>query len=314
MSFGLLLGFLPEASTMARPVDYLFWFCIAVLVFFTAIIFITIFYFAIRYRRRTPDEIPPQIHGNVPLEIVWTVIPMGIVAVMFVWGAAIFIRNARPPADAMTVYVTGKQWMWKIQHSNGKREIDALHVPEGVPIKLVMTSEDVIHDFSVPVFRVKKDVLPDHYTSIWFTADRLGKYRFYCDQYCGMGHSQMRGWLYVMTPAAYEAWLHHGVQAQTMAAAGALLYNRMGCVTCHGTGQGPPFAGLYGKTVKLADGTTAVANDAYLREMILYPGQKIVAGYRDIMPTFKGQLTEEEVLELIAYIKSLGSKPGNTGE
>jgi cytochrome c oxidase subunit 2 len=304
----------PEASTMARPVDYLFYFCVAVLVFFTALIFAAVLYLAIRYRRRSEDEIPPQIHGNLPLEILWTVIPMFIVTVMFLWGTSLFIRNARPPADATQIFVTGKQWMWKIQHANGKREIDALHVPEGVPIELTMTSEDVIHDFSVPAFRVKRDVLPDRYTSLWFTPDHLGKYRFYCDQYCGMGHSGMRGWVYVMTPAAYETWLHHGVQAPTMAEAGALLYNRLACVTCHGTGKGPPFAGLYGKTVKFADGSTAVANDAYLRRMILYPGQKIVAGYRDIMPTFKGQLSEEQVLDLIAYIKSLGSKAGNTGE
>ncbi|MEJ2007020.1 MAG: cytochrome c oxidase subunit II [Acidobacteriota bacterium] len=304
-----------EASTLAPAVDHLFYFLTAVSVFFAALIFLMIFYFAVKYRRRSKDEPPPrhQVINNIPLEVTWTVIPMILVTIMYFWGADIFVKNAQPPKDATEIFVIGKQWMWHVEHSNGKREINALHIPVNVPIKLTMTSQDVIHDFFVPVFRVKKDVLPDRYTTEWFEANRIGKYHFFCDQYCGMGHSLMRGWVYVMSQDDYERWLRSGVSGVTMADQGETLYHQYGCITCHGTGKGPAFRGLYGKPVLLSDGQTVIANDSYIRESILYPTAQIVNGYPAIMPTFKGQLSEEQILQLTAYIKSLGSKERNTG-
>jgi cytochrome c oxidase subunit II len=305
-----------EASTLAPAVDHLFYFLTAVSVFFSTLIFLLIFYFAVKYRRRSKDEPPPrnQVVNNIPLEVTWTVIPMILVAIMYFWGAAIFVKNADPPPNSTEIFVIGKQWMWHIEHSNGKREINALHIPEGVPIKLTMTSQDVIHDFFVPVFRVKKDVLPDRYTTEWFEATQVGQYHFFCNQYCGMGHSLMRGWVYVMTPEDYQKWLNSGVSGVAMADQGETLYHQYGCITCHGTGKGPSFQGLFGKPVKLSDGQTVIADDAYIRESILYPSEQIVNGYPPIMPTFKGQVSEEQILQLTAYIKSLGSKGRNTGQ
>lgn len=304
-----------EASSLAPAVDHLFYFLSAVSVFFSALIFLLIFYFAVKYRRRSPDEPPPrhQIINNIPLEVTWTVIPMILVTIMYFWGADIFVKNADPPKNATEIFVVGKQWMWHVEHTNGKREINALHIPIDVPIKLTMTSQDVIHDFFVPVFRVKKDVLPDRYTTEWFEATRVGKFHLFCDQYCGMGHSLMRGWVYVMTQEDYQRWLRSGVSGVTMADQGEVLYHKYGCITCHGTGRGPAFVGLYGKPVLLSTGQTVIANDSYIRESILYPTAQIVNGYPSIMPTFKGQLSEEQILQLTAYIKSLGSKERNTG-
>lgn len=299
---------------MAPRVDQLMLFAIGISVFFAALIFILLFYFAIKYRRRSDDEVPVQIHGSIPLEITWTVIPVIIVIILFVWGAELYVQNRRPPAKAVHVYVVGKQWMWRLQHVEGPREINALHIPVGVPVELVMTSQDVIHDFSVPAFRVKMDVLPDRYTTLWFTPTETGEFRFYCDQYCGTFHSHMRGYVDVMTPTAYAQWMsgqmQHGV---SMAEAGAKLYESYGCVTCHGTGKAPPYVGLYGSTVHLEGGQTVVADDAYIRQSILEPSSQIVAGYKPIMPTFQGQISEEQILEIIAYIKSLATTPGPQG-
>jgi cytochrome c oxidase subunit II len=304
-----------EASTVAPAVDHLFYFLTAVSIFFSALIFLLIFYFAVKYRRRSKDEAPPknQVINNIPLEVMWTIIPMVLVTIIYFWGAKIFVSNATPPKDAMEVFVIGKQWMWHIEHSNGKREINALHIPVGIPVKLTMTSQDVIHDFSVPAFRMKMDVVPDRYTTEWFEATKSGKYHLFCDQYCGMGHSLMAGWVYVMSQEDYQRWLNSGVTGTTMAEQGESLYHQYGCITCHGTGKGPAFVGLYGKPVKLSDAQTVIANDAYIRESILDPSAQIVNGYPAIMPTFKGQLSEEQILQLTAYIKSLGSKERNTG-
>ncbi len=300
-----------QASTIAQGVDYLYYFLTAIDLFFTAVIFLTIFYFAIRYRRRSQQEKPPQIEGNIPLEVVWTAIPLGLVVIVFLWGTALFIRNSRPPAAATEIFVVGKQWMWKIQHPEGIEEINQLHVPVNQPIKLTMTSEDVIHDFSVPAFRIKKDVVPGLYTTEWFQATKTGTYHLFCDQYCGTNHSLMRGEVIVMEPAEYEQWLSGGIHGESMAEAGAQLYDQLGCITCHGTGKGPPLVDVYANPVKLNDGSTVTADDAYLRESVLYPSAKIVRGYQPIMPTFRGQVTEEQLLQLIAYIKSL-SAPGQT--
>jgi cytochrome c oxidase subunit 2 len=303
-----------QASTIARGVDHLFYFLTAIDLFFTALIFLTIFIFVLRYRRRSEKEQATQIEGNIPLEVFWTAIPLGLVVIIFLWGTSLFIQNARPPAAATEIFVVGKQWMWKLQHPEGVEEINELHVPVNRPIKLTMTSEDVIHDFSVPAFRVKKDVVPGMYTSLWFEANRTGEFHIYCDQYCGVNHSLMRGEVIVMEPTAYEQWLSGGIRGESMIQAGAKLYDQLSCITCHGTGKGPPLSGIYNKPVKLSDGSTVVADDAYLRESVLYPSAKIVAGYPPIMPTFKGQVTEEQLLQLIAYIRSLSPQEGKASK
>jgi cytochrome c oxidase subunit II len=294
-----------DASSWAMQWQHLFYFLVGVSVFFSVLIFGLIFYFAIKYRRRSEDEIPPQIEGNLALEITWTVIPVGLCIVMFVWASGLFFRNSRPPAASTEIFVIGQQWMWKVQHPEGIQEIDELHVPVGVPIKLTMTSQDVVHDFAVPAFRIKKDVLPGRYTSEWFTATETGRFHLFCDQYCGTSHSAMIGWVIVMEPTEYARWLSGGVAGKSLVDVGAGVYVRYGCNTCHSTGKGPPFAGLYGSLVKLTDGQTVVADDTYIRNCILTPSSQRVAGYPPLMPTFQGQLGEEQILQLTAYIKSL---------
>ncbi len=297
-----------QASSWATEWQHLFYFELGIFVFFSVLIFGAIFYFAFKYRRRTRDEVPPATIDYLPLEITWTVIPAGICVVMFLWGAALFVRNALPPATSTEIFVLGKQWMWEIQYSDGRRDINELHVPLGVPIKLTMASQDVIHDFAVPAFRIKKDVVPGRYSTQWFTATKLGRYHLFCDQYCGISHSAMVGWVTVMRPADYAQWVSEGTGGKSMAEAGAGLYYQYACSTCHDTGRGPSFIGLYGSSVKLNNGQTVIADDAYIRESILNPAAKIVVGYTPIMPTFQGQLKEEQILQLSAYIKSL-AKP-----
>jgi cytochrome c oxidase subunit 2 len=300
-----------QASTIAQGVDRLHFFLTGITLFFTAIIFSTIFYFAVKYRRRSEDEKPPLILGSLPLELAWTLIPLALTVIVFVWSSSLYFRNARPPAASMEIFVVGKQWMWVIQHPEGPREINELHVPVGRPVKLTMTSQDVIHDFYIPAFRVKRDVLPGRYSSIWFQATKTGQYHLFCAQYCGAMHAAMGGWVYVMTPADYEQWLSGGAKGESMAAAGNRLFGQYGCVSCHiadGTGRGPVLQGVFGHPVKLQDGRTVMADEAYVRESILNPSAKIVDGYTPIMPTFQGQISEEQVLQLIAYIKSLGAE------
>jgi len=312
------LPFVPQqASTVAADVDGLFFFLVAVSAFFAVLIAVMLVYFAIRYRRRSASDRPHAIEGALGLELLWTIIPFGLSMVMFFWSANVYTRLERPPDNAMQVFVVGKQWMWKVQHMEGVREINALHVPVGRPGKLTMTSEDVIHSFYVPAFRIKQDVLPGRYTTAWFQATKAGTYHLFCAEYCGTLHSGMIGWVTVMEPADYEAWLSGGkTGTQSLASAGEQLFQQLGCVTCHrndGQGRGPSLVHLPGKTVKLKDGQTVVADDAYLRESILSSQAKIVAGYQPIMPTFKGLVSEEGLLQLIAYIKTLGGPEGAGG-
>lgn len=302
-----------DASTIARGVDELHYFLTIITLFFTAIIFTAIFYFAVKYRRRSPDECPPQIEGSIPLELLWTLIPTALTVVVFLWGSSLYFRNSRPPTASTEIFVIGKQWMWHLQHPEGPREINELHVPVGVPVKLTMTSEDVIHDFYIPAFRVKKDVLPGRYTSIWFQATKAGTYHFFCAQYCGAQHSGMIGWVYVMTPTDYAQWLSGGARGETMTAGGERLFSQYGCVTCHvanGSGRCPSLQGLFGQPVHLQDGRTVIADEAFIRQAIVNPNSMPVVGYSPIMPTFQGQISEEQVLQLIAYIKSLGAPEG----
>jgi cytochrome c oxidase subunit 2 len=300
----------PEvASTIASKVDGLYFFLIAVSVFFFVLVSALVIVFAVRYRRRSEDDVPAPIHGSLRLELVWTFIPFVLSMVMFAWGAVLYFDMFTPPSETMNIYVVGKQWMWKIQHPEGNREINQLHVPVGVPVKLIMTSEDVIHSFFVPAFRLKMDVLPGRYTSAWFEATKTGEYHLFCTEYCGTKHSEMVGTVYVMEPADYEAWLNAGATSRrSIVEEGEEIFARLSCGTCHMPGdeaRGPDLTGLYGNPVQLLGGETTLAEEGYIRESIVDPASKITAGYGPVMPTYKGQVSEEEIVKLIAYIKSL---------
>ena len=317
------LPFQPDqASTIAKSVDYLYYFLTAITLFFTAVIFSVIFYFMIKYRRRSPDEHPKAIEGSFPLEVLWTAIPTVLVAVVFIWSSTLYFRNSEPPRGALEIFVTGKQWMWKAEHPEGQREINEIHVPLGRPVKLTMTSEDVIHDFFVPAFRVKKDVLPGRYTSLWFEPTKLGTFHLFCAQYCGAFHAGMIGSIIVQEQDQYESWLAGGAPGESMEQAGAKVFQATGCPTCHladGTGLGPSLLGVYGQPVKLTTGETIVADDAYIRAHILTPRLRTVFGYKPIMPSFQGQLSEEQLNNILAYIRALGKaqpppKPAAKGE
>lgn len=299
----------PEAaSTLAPGVDHLYIFLVTVSGLMMVLIAALIVIFAVRYRRRSEEQRAVQILGSVGLEVFWSVVPLGVFMVMFFWGADLYYRHATPPANASEIYVVAKQWMWKLQHPEGPREINELHVPTGRAVKLVMTSEDVVHSFFVPAFRVKQDVLPGRYTILWFEATKPGRYHLFCAEYCGLSHSNMIGWIDVMTPTDYQKWLGGGGTGATMAAAGESLFRDLGCATCHSR-ECPPLQGLYGRMVPLEGGGAVVADDAYIRESILDPQAKIVRGYQPLMPTYRGQVTEEGLLQLLTYIKSLKGEP-----
>lgn len=300
-----------QASTVAGRVDALYYYLVGVSVFFSVLIFLLVFYFAVKYRRRDPNYVPPAIHGSTRLEVFWSVVPLALAMVMFGWGAKLFFEMQRPPAETLEIQVVGKQWMWKIQHPQGPREINELHVPVGVPVKLTMISEDVIHSFYIPAFRVKMDVLPGRYTTLWFEATKTGEYHLFCAEYCGTQHSGMIGRVVVMEPLDYQNWLAGGPPAESLEQAGERLFSQMQCNTCHFAGpgaRGPLLEGVFGSPVRLADGRTVTADENYVRESILNPAAKVVAGYRPVMPTYAGQLSEEQVLQLVAYIKSLGKQ------
>ncbi len=300
-----------QASTMAPRVDAIYFFLLGIAAFFTLLIAGLIVYYAWRYRRRSPDEIGVHIHGGLALELTWTIIPAMITVVLFVWGSSVFFAQQRPPDDTIDIYAVGKQWMWKFQHLDGQREINELHVPVGRAVKMIMTSEDVIHDFFVPAFRVKADVLPGRYTSVWFQATKPGRYHLFCAEYCGTRHSGMTGEVVVMEPAEYQTWLSGGVGEGSLASAGEKLFADLACNTCHrpdSQGRGPVLDGLFGKTVTLQNGENVQFDEAYIRESILNPVAKVTAGFQPIMPTFQGLVSEEQLLQLIEYVKSLKSQ------
>jgi cytochrome c oxidase subunit 2 len=301
-----------QASEQASHVDAIYFFMVAVTAFFSLLIAVLVVVFAVKYRRRGVDDVGVAIHGSLPLELLWTFIPLGIVMVMFAWGAKVFFDLYRPPAGAMEVFVVGKQWMWRAQHMEGHREINELHVPVGRPVKLVMGSEDVLHSYYIPAFRVKADVIPGRYNTMWFTATRPGRYHLFCAEYCGTKHSGMIGSVIAMEPPDFQKWLSGGRAEDSPVAAGAKLFQDLVCNTCHvgdTQGRGPVLTGVYGKPVQLQGGGTVIADDAYIRESIVNPQAKIVAGFQPIMPTFQGLVTEEQLLQLIAYVRSLG-EPG----
>lgn len=305
--------FAGAASSVARDYDWLFWSLVMLCGTVTLGIACFVVYSAIRYRRRDENELPPQIHGSMKLEIVWTAIPLFIFMGIFAWGADLYFDIERPPRNAVDVYVIAKQWMWKIQYTDGRREINALHVPVGTPVVLNMTSQDAIHSFYVPDFRIKQDVLPDRYTTVWFQAERPGKYHLFCAEYCGAKHSGMIGWVYAMNREDYQRWLAQGAAEGSLASTGEKYFHQFGCSNCHhfdGHGPCPDLRGLYGRQVLITGGPPVIADESYIRESIIKPKAKIVEGFADIMPTFDGQLTEDQLMALVAYVKSIGPEPG----
>jgi cytochrome c oxidase subunit II len=295
---------------MAGNVDALFIFLLILSGMMTLLIFVALIYFAARYRHRN-GVLAEQIEGSTPLELTWTVIPFGVFMVIFLWGAVVYFQQRTPPRDSTEVYVVAKQWMWKLEHAEGQREINSLHVPVGRDVKLILTSQDVIHSFFIPEFRIKQDVVPGRYTVTWFRATKPGRYHLFCTQYCGTQHSGMIGTIEVMEPAQYEAWMSGG-STGPLSASGEKVFAELGCATCHRSdsqGRGPNLQGVFGRPVQLEDGRMITADENYIRESILDPGAKIVKGFKPVMPTFQGLLSEEQLNALVAYVKSL-APPG----
>lgn len=299
-----------QASTIAGDIDLLYFFICAICVIFGGMIFVACIALPIMYPRRSDDDRPAEIHGNTTLEIAWSIPPFVVSMVLFGWGGWLFFEMATPPRDAMTYYAVGKQWMWKVQHPTGHREINDLHIPVNKPIRIVMTSEDVLHDYYIPAFRVKKDVVPGRYTDLWFEATQTGEFHLFCAEYCGTEHSLMVGTVYVMDQDDYDAWLIATAEEETPAEAGERLFFAKRCNTCHMEGRGPSLEGVFGRQVRLSDGTMARADEGYIREAILHPGSQVVENFDRIMPTFQGQFSEEEVLEIMAYLKTLNERMG----
>lgn len=296
-----------QASSVAPLVDGLYLFLVVVTGAVSLLIWLVIFYFAIKYRRRPDNELAQEQEPPAILEMTWTVIPLVVFIGIFVAGAWVFLRMQVVPRNALEVYATGRQWMWKFQHPTGQREINELHVPVGRAVKITMASEDVIHSLWFPVFRVKADVLPNRYRTMWFEATKTGRFHIFCAEYCGTSHSGMIGSVIVMEPTDYQRWLAGGTEG-SLASQGEKLFQKYACNTCHmdnGTGRGPMLAGAYGKTRPLSDGSNVVIDDNYIRESILHPQAKIAAGFQPVMPTFQGQVSEEDLIRLLAYVKSL---------
>jgi cytochrome c oxidase subunit 2 len=301
---------------MAGSVDALYIFLVAITAFFSIVIAGLVVFFAVRFRRRTPDEVGHPIHGSLALELTWTIIPLIIAMVIFGWGAVVFFRLTTPPTNAMEVYIVGKRWMWKAQHVTGQREINELHVPINQPVKLIIGSEDVIHSYYIPAFRTKMDAVPGRTTTMWFEATTPGTYRLFCAEYCGMSHSRMIGRVVALEPAEFQVWLGGGRPTGSLADMGLKTFNQLGCATCHQAdtpGRGPQLGGLFGSKVTLSTGETVTVDEAYLRESILVPTAKLVAGFPPLMPTYQGVINEEQLVQLIAYIKSLSGQPGQQG-
>jgi cytochrome c oxidase subunit II len=307
---------LPQATTMAPEIDDLIIVLVLISCAILALVFGLMLLYMFKYRAGSAIDRGAMAKKTWRLETAWTAATLLAFFGLFVWGADLYVRLSQPAADALKIYVIAKQWMWKVEHPGGQREINAVHLPVGRPIELVMTSEDVIHDFSVPAFRIKHDVLPGRYETLSFSADRPGTYHLFCTQLCGTDHAHMVGEVVVMSGAAYQNWLEQNGAGETLAAAGKTLFMRYGCSGCHGgngaggsqsasTVRAPPLAGLYGSPVTLADGRLVTADDRYIRDCILLPDTQRVASYPPVMPSFTGQISEEDLLRIIAYIKSL---------
>jgi cytochrome c oxidase subunit 2 len=316
-----IVFFPQEASTTARDVDLLLYFLLAVTGAVGMLVTVLLLYFVSRYHRRPDSPRPPHIKSSTALELFWTLTPLAIFLVIFVWGATVYFGAYRAPDDAEVIYGQAKQWMWKFQHHQGQNEINVLHVELGKAYKIVLTSEDVIHSFFVPNFRVHMDVLPGRYTSVWFRATQKGTHHLFCSQYCGTDHAGMIGQVVVMEPAEFQEWSHLNAN-NSLATRGHQVFLKYRCLSCHSADEharAPVLEQLYNKEVhyhlrgesgSTQNWRTVRADEDYIRESIYDPGAKIVAGYENIMPTFKGQVSETELIELIAWIRSL--QPGQT--
>jgi cytochrome c oxidase subunit 2 len=294
-----------EASTIAPYADALYFFLIGMTLTGLLLVGVLVFGFSIRYRKAR-NPVATQVEGSTLLEATWTIIPLAIFLVTFVWGALLYFRIYNPPTNAMNIYIVGKQWMWKAEHPGGQHEINALHVPAGRPVQLTMISMDVFHSFSIPDFRVKREVIPGRYSTVWFQATEPGTYHLFCTQYCGTKHSGMIGEVTVMTPEDYQKWTEESTSGTSLAQNGERLFASMGCNQCHnGTpaARGPSLAGVYGSKLQLTNGSQVLVNDAYLRDSILNPSEHVTAGYAPIMPTYQGQISEDGLIDLVEFIK-----------
>jgi cytochrome c oxidase subunit 2 len=300
-----------EASTTAARVDHIYFFLLGFSAVILAIVFLPMIYFLFKYRRGNRACRDPLGISTNRIEVTWTVIPTVLAMGFFAWGANVYFFEEVPPANALQINVIGKQWMWKIQHQEGNREINEIHLPLNRAVKITLASEDVIHSLFIPAFRVKQDAVPGRFLTEWFKPTRIGSYHFYCSEYCGADHAEMQGTVYVMSPTAYENWLAQGAPRDTLAQSGERLFRELGCSGCHVNSSAihaPPLEGLYGRLVPLSDGTFVHADDQYIRDSILLPKSQIVAGYQPLMPTFEGRVNEEQLLQLIAYIQGLATE------
>ena len=299
----------PQASKIAPQMDALYFFMVLVSLIGLTIVILLVTSFSILYSKKR-HPVATQIEGSTMLEATWTIIPLGLFLIMFVWGALIYFRVYTPPANAMNIYVVGKQWMWKAEHPGGQHEINSLHIPTGRAIQLTLISQDVFHSFSIPAFRVKREAIPGRYTTVWFEATTPGTYHLFCTQYCGTDHSHMIGDVVVMTPDDYKRWLASSTSGASLAQNGERLFASLSCAACHNgrpDARGPNLANVYGSKLTLADGRTQLADEAFIRQAILNPSQHVTQGFAPIMPTYQGQVSEDGVISLVEYIKSLNS-------
>lgn len=307
--------FPPSASTTAVQTDHLYFALIGLSLMILAIVFLPMIFFLFKYRRGRSADRRAFKMSVMKIEVTWTIIPTLIAMRLFAWGANLYFFEEVPPPATLEINVVGKQWMWKVQHQEGNREINELHIPVNRAVKLTLASEDVIHSFFVPAFRIKQDVVPGRFTTEWFQPTQIGAYSFYCSEYCGMDHSKMEGTVFVMSPTDYEDWLARGSPHGTLAQSGEKLFRQLGCSGCHMGSpaiHAPRLEGLYQKLVPLNNGTFVRGDDKYIRDSILLPNSQITAGYQPLMPTYQGRISEDELLQLIAYIKSLGSATPQT--
>ncbi len=303
--------FLPAtASAHAGEMNWLFAALVATSVFILLLVFGLMIAFCVRYRKGSSAERGNRMRKTWRVEVAWTAATFVLFLGLYAWGANLYIALHHPPADATDIYVVGKQWMWKVEHPGGQKEIDALHVPVGRPVRLVLSSEDVIHDFAIPAFRIRQDAVPGRYEVLWFIPTEVGEYHLFCAEFCGTEHSHMGGTVTVMETGDFQRWLDGQGSGETLAQEGAALFRQYGCSGCHGaasTVHAPPLEGLFGRPVPLASGGTVIADDRYIRDSILMPKAQVAAGYPAVMPSFAGQIGEDDLLKLVAYIKSLGT-------
>ncbi|MHA3774124.1 cytochrome c oxidase subunit II [Verrucomicrobiota bacterium sgz303538] len=307
---------LPErASDIGRSVDFIFYALVIVCGLVAAGVCLAVLFFCFRYRRGSPAPRERHRVTSLWIEVGWTSATFLAFLGIFIWGAIVYFHMSKPPSNAVEVHIIGKQWMWKAQHPNGRREIDELHLLVGQPVKLIMTSQDVIHSYYIPAFRTKQDVLPDRYTTQWFTPTKPGTYHLFCAEYCGMDHSGMGGLVYVLEPVEYARWLAEQAPTESIVADGARLFTARGCSGCHAPNaavRAPLLNGIYNKPVALANQTVVIADEQYLHDSILLPQKDITAGYDPVMPTYQGILSAEEIMQIVAYLKSLTDEKGTS--